>query len=239
MLTLKSFGLALDYIMRMLGTECYSIIPKSSRKTHSMTRCSDSNEHLLFYILSKSAPIGTVMTSFTSCVLSLLLLVLAPATVCSCYVGVPYVSECGAVGQPTKVYTVFPLEHNASGWFDWGEEAGPIEGFAATNDTSGGPLLTFANGGSEYQLVFEHVYTKAGTYSISMQMYVYRNETIDDDNWCIKFEQPNPPDQWLVTVSENGCQEEIVLNSGGAKDAAKETSINLFLAAIIVSLLCF
>ena len=143
------------------------------------------------------------MVSFLACLVFVLPLVRG------CYVGDFIITECGTVGEPTRVSVVFMRETGATGWANWGDvNSGPIIGFdAATNDTMGGVQLI--DTGDDYELTLEHVYSKAGTYSISFEITVYRNETIDRANRCLTAQKPRPEDQWLLTVSENGCKHRI------------------------------
>lgn len=124
----------------------------------------------------------------------------------ACYVS-SFDMECGAVGQPTKVSIVFPITSNATGYTQWGDGT-YFEDFVAANAT--GRQLIAVNDLRDNQLIFEHVYSAAGTYSLSFKIVVYPNETIDDNGWCIQLETPAPQqgDLWLLTVSENGCKEE-------------------------------
>eukprot|EP00977_Amphora_coffeiformis_P029436 scaffold40700_cov252-Amphora_coffeaeformis.AAC.1 len=140
------------------------------------------------------------------------LLLLGPAVTEACYVGVFEVSDCGAVGEPTRVTIVFPPDSNATGWANWGEDSAVVRrGFVARNDTDDTVQRTtlIRNENPDNQLFLEHVYTKPGTYSISFGLTVYPNATIDQGGWCISTESPAEGDEWLLTVSETGCRDRI------------------------------
>lgn len=161
--------------------------------------------------------------------LSLSFLFLFPSVpVWGCYIAPFFVSECGVVGQPTRVLVGFPPLSNATGWANWGEEDGPIEGFVARTDTSNGWELI--NDGDDNRLTLEHVYTKAGTYSLSFEIMAYRNDTIDENGRCIILNKPAENDEWLLTVTETGCRDKIV-----PKSSAQSSSV--LLASTVVALL--
>ncbi|KAG7364785.1 hypothetical protein IV203_037987 [Nitzschia inconspicua] len=168
-----------------------------------------------------------------SYILSSFVLVVLPTSVSSCSVSGPYVTECNGVGQPTRISTGFQVERNASGWVDWGDGS-PLVGFYATNETSSEqPQLIRVNDGYDFQLLFEHVYTEPGTYSVVFEIFVYRNETMLQDNWCISSRTPNFGDQWLLTVKDIGCKEEFSLSG------ATGLSIWFFLVTTIASFMIF
>lgn len=97
--------------------------------------------------------------------------------------------------------TVFPLNHTAIGYIDWGDRqdelGNPIkQDFMAResnynfsrvfdDDYFEGyfflpPILGYANDGYEHLLELEHDYQKAGTYSISFMITVNREEDVSD-----------------------------------------------------------
>jgi hypothetical protein len=162
-----------------------------------------------------------MMTGPIRCNIALALL-LVISTVSSCYVGYPSISECGSIGQPTTLSTTFPLNFSATGWVDWGDGS-PVEEFVANKETSTGQSQVRSTG-NENQLLFEHVYDTAGTYSIAIETTVHLDQTLNETNWCIIDRVPDLGNEWLLTVSENSCQEEFQSTS-----AAKETSIGWFM----------
>jgi hypothetical protein len=145
------------------------------------------------------------MTTGSTCCSLALALLLVISIVSSCSVGSPFISECGSVGQPTTLSTAFPLNFSATGWIDWGDGS-PVEEFVANNETSTGQSQ-FRSTGFGNQLLFEHVYYTAGTYSIAIETTVHLGQTPNETNWCIKTRVPYFGDEWLLTVSENSCQE--------------------------------
>ena len=138
-----------------------------------------------------------------------------------CYIGYPRVLDCGATGQPTRITTVFPKTSNATGVVWWGEYS---FGFAAKNFSYQNDTVTvFINENDDHQIIVEHTYEQAGTYSISLDMTVYHNLTIDTENpfgYCISQQVPGVLSdgtrngEWLLIISDNGCQEEVILSSG-------------------------
>jgi hypothetical protein len=192
----------------------------------SSPRDFSNNVETYFTILS-SIRISSTMTGSNCCILALAIL-LVTSTVSGCYVGYPAISQCGSVGQLTTLSTVYALNFSATGWIDWGDGS-PVEGFVATNETSTGQYeVKFAD--DENQLIFEHVYANAGTYSIAIETTLHLGQTVNETNWCIIDRVPDLGNEWLLTISENDCQEEFRITS-----AAKATSIALLIFATLAS----
>jgi hypothetical protein len=145
------------------------------------------------------------------------------------YMTGPGVLKCGVVGdedRPTIITASFgpaAYYHDCGSWIDWGD------GYKSSDYE----IVTTQNG-SEEQYVFEHVYSQAGTYSISVGVCASSDDFQDDlsfysnddmagyTNW-MKLEKPGEGGgEWLLTVSENhGCYDNFGFENNAAKKFLK------------------
>lgn len=166
------------------------------------------------------------------------------STTHACYIGYPRVLDCGKTGQPTRITTFFPKTSNATGVVSWGDYS---FGFTAKNYSyQNDSVVVFVNENDDHQIIVEHTYEQAGTYSISFDMTVYRNLTIDTENpygYCISQQVPGVlPDgtrsgEWRLTVSQNNCQDEVILSSGVSGGGWKSFVTILLTARVAAGLL--